>query len=91
MTSPRNTPRFGRWSSGETPPFSDAEVSQETPPSLDADDCQVCYKFGRGKCKKHEHCPARCRPECHPGRVKIRQLFSDLADGYAVDEEDEDE
>jgi hypothetical protein len=73
MTSPRNTPRFGRWSSGEAPPFSDAEDSQETPPYLDAD------------------CPARCRPECHPGKVRLRQLFSDLADGYAVDEEDEDE
>ena len=65
MTSPRNTPRFGRWSSGETPP------------SLDADDCQVCYKFGRGPCKKHA--------------VSWSTLFSDLADGYAVDEEDEDE
>ena len=77
MTSPRNTPRFGRWSSGETPPFSDAEDSQETPPYRDADDCQVCYKFGRGPCKKHA--------------VSWSTLFSDLADGYAVDEEDEDE
>jgi len=60
MTSPRNTPRFGRWSSGETPPALDAEDQpQETPPYRDA------VSWGR--------------------------LFSDLADGYAVDEEDEDE
>jgi len=69
MTSPRNTPRFGRWSSGKTPPPLDA-----------VDDAFLDEWTGE------EWYPLK-----RTLKVRIRDWFKHIADGYAVDEEDEDE
>jgi len=81
MTSPRNTPRFGRWTSGETPPFSDAgDYGGTIPPSLDAiDDAFLDEWTGE------RYPPKRTL------KIRVRDWFKHIADGYAVDEEDEDE